>query len=109
MRSENGCRGGAHLAHAAASAVFDPAVRPLCSTAFSVRRKYQPHPRCPLRWLRLEPTRPATLDRKLRLSVISIVLPPPLRAATRSSQVEPGSTTFDSRTVCLTVPGSDQS
>lgn len=46
--------------------------------------------------------------RKRRSSVISTWLPTS-RAATRSSNVEPGRSTFESSTAAFTVPGSDQS
>ena len=68
------------------------------STALRAWRRYQRHPRRPPRWLKAEPMRPAGLRRNLRANVISTALPPPppWRGRTRSSQVEPGSSTFES-------------
>ena len=52
--------------------------------------------------------RPAALRLKSRLSVISTSQPPPWPGASRSSNVEPAASAFESMTVAFTVPGSDQ-
>ena len=84
----------------------------VCERVFSIlastRRRYERHPRFPLRRLIALPIRPFGPLRNVLKSVISTSLPPSLGTA-RSAKVLPGWMTFDSVTVAVTAPGADQS